>query len=406
MRYLYFLADFSFILAITGCGDGTPAEKMSSEAALGQRAFFDPLLSASGTLSCASCHASETGHASPGGLAVELGGVDGHTQGVRSSQTLRYLAKNTPFHFDANGTPTGGFFWDGRANTLAEQALGPLLNPLEMANTDAASVAQRIAKTTWAPEFKALYGAEIFLNPDMAVRQLAAALQRYQEEDTALNAYTSKYDAVLRGTASLNAPETRGLALFNDAKKGNCASCHTSARGEDGSLPLFTDFTYDNLGIPRNPAIAANAYANYFDAGLCGRPDLKDRTDLCGAFKVPTLRNVALRKVFFHNGVFHKLRDVVAFYVQRDTHPEKWYPLRADGTVDTLNDLRPEWKANVNTSEAPYDRHIGDSPALNDAEIGDVVAFLQTLSDGWTKAPTPLTPSTMSRTTSTAPPLH
>jgi cytochrome c peroxidase len=148
---------------------------------------------------------------------------------------------------------------------------------------------------------------------------------------------------------------------------------------------LFTDFSYDNLGVPRNTRIAATQDAAYFDLGLCGpdRTDLADRMGLCGAFKVPTLRNVATRKVFFHNGAFTNLTDVVRFYVTRDTNPERWYPVNADGTVDKFNDLPAAMRGNVNTAEVPYNRRPGMAPALNEAEIADLVQFLGTLTDGY-----------------------
>jgi cytochrome c peroxidase len=294
------------------------------------------------------------------------------------------LVKNTPFHFDEEGTPTGGFFWDGRANSLAEQAAGPLLGAREMANPDKASVVAKIAQSSWANDFKKVFGSDIFQNVGLAFEKLTLALQQFQLEDAVFNSFTSKYDAVLRGKASLTAQEARGLALFNDTDKGNCASCHTSTKGADGSHPLFTDFTYDNLGVPRNPEILANTDPTYFDLGLCGRDGLRDRTDLCGAFKVPTLRNVAIRKSYFHNGKFKSLKDVLTFYVQRDTNPEKWYPRNPDGSIKKFDDLPITYHANVNTTEGPYNRNPGDSPALSEAEINDVVVFLNTLTDGWT----------------------
>jgi cytochrome c peroxidase len=215
---------------------------------------------------------------------------------------------------------------------------------------------------------------------------MTLALQQFQREDPALVPFSSKYDAFLRGSTALTEQELRGLALFNRADKGNCAACHPSSRGADGSLPLFTDFSYDNLGVPRNPELALNADPGYFDLGLCQREggDLLARTDLCGAFKVPTLRNVATRRVLFHNGRFKTLKDTLTFYVQRDIHPEKFYPLNADGTVRKFDDMPAELRGNVNTTEAPYDRQPGDAPALTDAEIDDVIAFLKTLTDGWT----------------------
>lgn len=218
-----------------------------------------------------------------------------------------------------------------------------------------------------------------------AFERIAQALARYQKEDPAFQPFSSKYDAVLRRQASLTPQEERGLALFKDEKKGNCAACHPADKAADGSHPLFTDFTYDNLGVPRNPELGHNAHPAFFDLGLCARQggDLAARTELCGAFKVPSLRNVALRQALFHNGHFKNLTDALRFYVQRDTHPEKWYPRRADGSIAVFNDLPPALHGNVNTAEVPYDRKPGDEPALTEAEIQDVIAFLKTLTDGW-----------------------
>lgn len=303
------------------------------------------------------------------------------------SPGIAYLSYNTAFHFDAEGTPVGGFFWDGRARSLAEQAGKPFLNPVEMANASEADVIARISKTAYAAEFRQVYGNDIFDRPAEAFRQVTVALQQFQLEGPAFAPFSSKFDEYLRGNTTLTAQEARGLALFNNADKGNCAACHTSEKGSDGSHPLFTDFSYDNLGVPRNPELSRNNDPAFFDLGLCTQEGgaLADRTDLCGAFKVPSLRNVALRRAFFHNGRFKTLKDTVTFYVQRDIHPEKFYSLNADGTVNKFDDLPAAYKGNVNTTEAPYNRQPGDSPALSDDEIADVVAFLGTLTDGWNK---------------------
>jgi cytochrome c peroxidase len=333
------------------------------------------------------------GHSAPNDLAAQFGGIDLKVQGLRNSQPVRYLATNTEFYFDDEGTPTGGFFWDGRADSLNAQTAGPLLGAGELANKDKVAVVQRIAAASWAADFKRLYGADVFKDVDGAFDKLGLALKAFQSQGPEFNAFTSKYDEVLRGKATLSAQEARGLEWFNDPQKGNCASCHPSAKAQDGSHPLFTDFTYDNLGVPRNPEILANADPTYFDLGLCartnakGQQDLLHRTDLCGAFKVPTLRNVDLRRAYFHNGRFKSLREALVFYVQRDTNPEKWYPKKPNGSVRKFDDLPPQFVVNVNTTEAPYDRKRGDAPALNDAEIDDVLAFLKTLTDGWVPAP-------------------
>ena len=385
------LAGGAVLALVVGCGGGTAtpeapaATELSEQAALGELIFKDSSLSASGRQACASCHVESNAHSPDNALPAQMGGPLMDQQGGRSAPSARYLAFNTDFFFDGEGTPTGGFFWDGRAPSLQGQAHEPFLNPVEMANTDAADVVAKLARAPYAEEFKRIYGADILSRPADAFDRMALALQRYQLEDLEFRAFSSKYDEFLRGKAQLTAQEQRGLALFNSPAKGNCAACHPSAKGADGSHPLFTDFTYDNLGLPRNMELAQNADPAFYDLGLCARPagDLADRTDLCGAFKVPSLRNVALRKTYFHNGVFKSLKTALTFYVQRDTNPEKWFPLKSDGSVDKFNDLPDANKANVNMTEAPYNRQLGDVPALSDAEIDDLIAFLQTLSDGY-----------------------
>lgn len=372
-----------------GGGDSQAPGPVLTAATLGEKIFKDVSLSASGNLSCASCHDPANAHAQTNDLAVQLGGQLGDASGLRAVPSLRYLSFNPAFSFDEEGTPAGGLNRDGGAQSLAEQAQRPFLSPHEMANASKDEVIARLRRASYAREFKEVFGADVLDNPDTAFDRMSYALQQYQKEDPEFHPFSSKYDAFLAGKATLNDAEQRGLALFNDPAKGNCAACHPSIRAADGTPPLFTDFSFDNLGVPRNFAIPATTDPAYFDLGLCGpdRGDLAARTELCGAFKVPTLRNVATRKVFFHNGAFTNLRDVVRFYVRRDTHPEEWYPLKADGTVDKFNDLPRGLHNNVNTTEAPYDRLPGMAPALTDAEIDDVVRFLGTLTDGYTPNP-------------------
>lgn len=375
---------------LLGCGAGgesmTSSEEsrpLSPQAALGQKIFNDVSLSASGRQSCASCHNAANAHAPDNGLAVQPGGALLDQQGRRNSPSINYLSFNTAFHFAADGTPTGGFFWDGRAASLQDQAGQPFLGAIEMANASKAEVVDKLARASYAGEFKQIFGADILDRPEEAFDRLTLALQQYQREDLSFRPFSSKYDEFLRGRVTLSEQETRGLAWFNSPAKGNCAACHPSARGADGSFPLFTDFSYDNLGVSRNPAIRLNADPSYYDLGLCERPELAARTDLCGAFKVPSLRNVALRQAYFHNGRLTSLKEALTFYVQRDTNPGKWYPLDADGSVRKFDDLPAQYRSNVNTTEAPFDRRPGDAPALSDAEIDDLIAFLKTLSDGY-----------------------
>ncbi|WP_194715498.1 cytochrome-c peroxidase [Noviherbaspirillum soli] len=361
----------------------TASIQLSQVALLGQKIFSDASLSASGRQSCASCHDPASAHAAPNDLAVQLGGPDLTTQGFRAVPSLRYLNSTPSFFFADDGTPTGGFNHDGRARTLAEQGQRPFLAPHEMANASKADVVGKVRQAAYAEELRAAFGAAIFDDADAAFDRITFALQQFQKEDPAFHPFSSKYDRFLAGKAQPSDAEMRGLALFNNPAKGNCAACHPSAKSADGAFPLFTDFSYDSLGVPRNAAIAATADPTYFDMGLCGpdRTDLTAHQDLCGAFKVPTLRNVATRKTFFHNGAFTTLRDVLRFYVRRDTNPEEWYPVAADGTADKFNDLPVALRGNVNTSEAPYNRKPGMAPALSDAEIDDLLRFLGTLND-------------------------
>ena len=377
--------------ACAGTTEPTPTGEsttLSAQAALGEKIFHDKSLSASGTLACSSCH--DPDHAFAGASASEpvpMGGQTGNVQGFRNAPSLKYLQLTPTFFFDSEGTPTGGFDRDGRANTLQEQARRPFLSAHEMANATTADVADKLSRASYAAEFRAAFGDQIFATPDSAFSSAVLALQKYQQEDTAEFApFSSKYDAFIAGRAQLSAQETRGLALFNDPQKGNCSGCHPSSRQANGQAPVFTDFTYDNLGVPRNMKIAANDDPTYFDLGLCG-PDrtdvVADRPDLCGAFKVPTLRNIALTAPYFHNGEFETLIDALRFYVRRDTNPDEWYPIDSAGQVHKFNDLPPQYVANVNTVEVPYNRHPGDLPALDETGLQDLLAFLQTLTDGF-----------------------
>lgn len=379
-------------LLLSACGGGDnsaapagPVDTTSPQAQLGARIFSDTSLSASGTQSCASCHADSSGGAQDNALAAQLGGPLGNLQGGRSSPSARYLDLNSSFFIDSEGTPTGGFFWDGRAASLEEQAGGPFLNPVEMAMPNKAAVVLRLSLAGYADEFRKVYGSTVFNDVDAAYTKMTQAIAAFERENSKFHGYNSKYDAFLAGKAVLSTAEQRGLALFEDPAKGNCAGCHPSSVQADGKPPLFTDFTYDNLGVPRNTELQANADPAHFDLGLCASPNplANGVAEFCGAFKVPSLRNVASRKAYFHNGKFKTLKEVVTFYVQRDTNPEKWYPTKADGSIDKFDDLPAIYKVNVNTGEAPYNRTVGDAPALTDAEVDDVVAFLRTLSDGY-----------------------
>lgn len=360
--------------------------------ALGRKLFSDPSLSVSGRQSCASCHSPAHAYGPPNALSVQPGGAEMTDQGQRAAPSLMYRQGTPPFseHFNdtdgddgADQGPTGGRTWDGRVSSVHEQAALPLLSPLEMGNADPAAVVARLRASPSAAAFRVAFGERVLDDVPKAWNGLLWALEVFQQSPADFYPYSSKYDAFLRHQTTLSPQEERGLALFNDPRKGNCAQCHPSAI-KRGTFPLFTDEGLLALGVPRNRQIAANRDPAWFDMGLCGpmRTDLKAHTEYCGAFKTPSLRNAARRRSFFHNGVFHSLEDVVRFYAQRDSNPERFYPAGADGHVERFDDLPAAFRGNV-VSDPPFGRQPGRGAALSEKNVADLVAFLKTLNDGY-----------------------
>jgi cytochrome c peroxidase len=433
-----------------GGGGSTPTPPaLSAKATAGKAIFFDTSLSASGKQACGTCHvpafAFAGNPATDHYLPTPLGGRNMDLPGFRNAPSLRYAALTPPFAL-VGGTPTGGFFRDGRASSLATQAVQPFVTEFEMANANSAEVLTRLqASATTLQLFVAAFGDSVLSDPDATLAAMGQALAAYETEATGeFQPFSSKYDAWLAGNAQLTATEAAGLALFNNPDKGNCTACHPSQRQGYSSHALFTDFTYDNIGVPRNWNIGANlatpvspisgapldyvpaqqnvpadAEYRYYDMGLCGpfapastdpnpRQTFNDITTLCGVFKVPTLRNIAITAPYFHNGEFQTLHKVIKWYVTRDINnntgnnptpvpagPEgnPYFPVgtsyvTVDGTPDLYqyNDLPVEFNANVNIGEVPYTPPTfagGQAPTLTAAEIDQVVAFLCTLTDGY-----------------------
>ncbi|MEX3548376.1 MAG: cytochrome c peroxidase [Burkholderia sp.] len=392
-------------------------QPLSAVALLGKSLFNDPMLSASGKLSCASCHSASHAYGPPNDLDVQLGGKDMKLEGYRPPPSLMYLSRQPHFSIgpdtgenDAAPTvrqlanqnagvvkaqktagtsaapqmvPQGGLFWDGRADTLQQQAFGPLLNAVEMANTSSVDVARRVENSRYAGPFQQLFGANLFNDPQLAISEVMFAIARYQIEDQSFHPYNSKYDRWLEGKAYLTHAELHGLRLFNDPDKANCAGCHLSKPSPDGLPPMFTDYQYEALAVPRNNALTQNKDPTFYDIGVCGpfRSDLKDQSQYCSMFLTPTLRNSATRHVFFHNGIYHDLQHVMDFYNERNTNPGKFYPRGADGKIHQYNDIPAKYLANVDVTDAPFDRKFGGQPAITQDDIKDIVTFLQTLND-------------------------
>lgn len=383
----------------------TVPQEQATLVGLGERLFRDPTLSLTGTQSCSSCHEDQSAFTGSADrerprFPVSRGAPDGQF-GTRNTPTAMYAKFSPPFAFVEEAeepgeyTPTGGLFWDGRVSSLSDQAAKPFINPREMALPDTSAVIERVRKAGYVWMFEPLFGPDPLDDSEQAYRHVTDAIAAF-ERTARFSPFSSKFDAYLRGQVELSAQEARGFELFKDPEKANCIACHVGTmESREPRDWLFTDFTYDNLGVPRNLQIADNSAPDYFDLGLCQSevvmsmiPQVimdKDAflASLCGAFKVPTLRNVAKTAPYMHNGYFEQLRDVVDFYVTRETEPARWYPSAADGTVQKYNDLPERYLANVNTTEVPYDRKLGEQPRLTPEEIDAVVAFLTTLSDGY-----------------------
>jgi cytochrome c peroxidase len=306
------------------------------------------------------------------GAAYE-GAVTGRFSG-RKPPAAAYASFSPDVHFDEEeGLFVGGQFWDGRARDLAEQAKGPFLNPVEQNGPNERYICLQVRDSNYADLFEDVFGPgslDCDDNVDRTYDLIAEAIAAY-EASSEVNPFTSKYDYYLAGRAELTEQEAWGLELFEDEGKGNCAACHPSQPGPDGSPPLFTDFTYDNLGVPANPenpfykmpADINPAGEKWVDLGLGA---IVGMTSELGKFKVPTLRNVDRRpdpdfvKAFAHNGYFKSLEDITHFYNTRDI--EDWPP--------------PEVSMNVNTEE------LGALGLLPEEEAA-IVAFMRTLSDGY-----------------------
>jgi len=354
---------------------------------LGGLLYRDKSLSSPAGQSCMDCHHPAAGWVDPDNTrdpynSVVSEGVLGNVFGGRNSPTAGYASFSPLFAWDGvAGVFVGGLFWDGRATgavtgtPLGDQAMGPFLNPVEMNNTEAGVVAA-VQNAPYAWLFELVYPTTDWTDVEGTYRNIAKAIGTF-EASWLLNKFTSKYDRVLAGKARLTRLEQWGLNLFNG--KGKCNLCHPSM-GVAGNPPLLTDFTYDNLGIPKstNPLLAGNGI-DYGLGAQVGQLEVAFGATLptssepngfggsvlvvtgeAGKFKVPTLRNIARTAPYGHNGYFATLTDIVDFYNTRDVPGAGW--------------AAPEVDLNVNDVE------LGNL-GLTRTEVRAIVAFLETLSD-------------------------
>ena len=387
----------SIILFTFLCAGVALSQELTDEEQLGKLIFFDKKLSVRNNQSCATCHDPDVGFTGPvPGInkhgAVYPGSVK-KLFGNRKPPTAAYAGDSPPLYYDGDDEVwVGGMFWDGRAagwtlgDPLAEQAQGPFLNPVEQALPEASYVVDRICQSKYSDLFISVCG-DVCSNVPEAYECIARSIAAY-ERSPEVNPFSSKYDAFVVGNAALTEQEEAGRKLFfgEGPKDAMCAACHL-----DG---VFTDFTYDNLGVPRNPQNPFYSSdfnpdgLNWVDAGIGGFlqgagyiPEVYEIE--WGKQKVPTLRNVDKRpgpgfvKAYGHNGYFKSLKGIVNFYNTRDVKPACPDPFTTE--KDALKQgcwPEPEVAANVNQDELG---NLGLTPEEEDA----IVAFLQTLSDGF-----------------------
>jgi len=352
------------IVTLGGCNDSDNAESNSQKMALGQALFHDKNLSLNRTMACATCHEIDHAMIDPRGSAL-LGaslGDDNLSRGDRNAPMAAYAAYAPSFHFNSGeGLYIGGQFHDGRAKDLKAQAKGPFLNPLEMMMPNESAVIERVKENSaLVAQFKAIYGESIFDDDLKAYDALAESIALF-EMSPVFAPFDSKYDRFLAGQESLTPLEQEGLRLFEG--KAMCSACHP-ATTENGTRPLFTDFSYDNLGVPVNHALRNENGVTDVDNGL-GK--VVNEPSLNGAFKVATLRNIAVTGPYMHNGLFKDLKTVVHFYNTRDV----------EGAIN------PETNSTWEPGEVDENKNVAElgNLGLSDAEEDAIVAFLKTLTD-------------------------
>ena len=331
---------------------------------VGKAIFFDTNLSNPIGQACASCHAPETGFSDPFNRAISEGAAS-NLFGNRNSPSVSYNAFSPARYYNTTDeTYIGGLFLDGRSPDLKDQLTHPMLNPVEMNNSSMQDVLQKIKKASYFPKIESAYGS--IHSDEELMTFVADALVKFETSDE-VNPFTSKYDYYLQGRATLSLPEKKGLVLFEG--KALCSQCHVTEPDPVQRKILFTDFSYDNIGVPKNTgnpfynqsATVNPSGINFIDLGIGA---IVSQPEHNGKFRVPTLRNIAVSAPYFHNGSFSTLKDVVRFYNRRD--------------LKTVEFNAPEVSQNVNTDE------LGNLK-LTEEEEDNLVAFLKTLTDNYHK---------------------
>ncbi len=366
------LCAVTLMIATTQTQATEPAQATKTE--LGRALFFDVNLSANRNQSCATCHDPGNGFADPrdNGVAGAASlGSDNSSVGDRNAPTASYAAFSPAFELK-NGKYQGGQFHDGRVNTLAEQAMGPPTNPVEMAMADKPAILQRLLENTaYRSSFAALYGPKVLNDAEQAYLAMADSIETFEKTEF-FSPFDSRYDRYLKGEYELSAQEELGRTLFFSQQFTNCNQCHQLQSRPGADQETFTNYQYFNIGTPTNTELRKvnGVSPAHQDLGLLDNPAVTDPAQ-AGKFKVPTLRNVAVTGPYMHNGVFQDLRTVVLFYNKYNSRSAK-------------RQINPETTAQWQVPEVPENialKELESGPALDNKRIDALVAFMKTLTD-------------------------
>lgn len=360
----------AFLVGCTATKNETKMDNNDEKVALGQALFFDKNLSKNRTQSCSTCHnpdAAFTDSRDNGVGKMASLGDDGKSLGNRQAPSVSYAMFSPEFHYDEQKKKyIGGQFWDGRESTLANQAGGPPLNPVEMNMKDKAHVVERLKENPYYVDaFKKLYGHTIFNDVSLAYTAMTKAIESF-EQTKVFAPFDSKYDRYLKGEYELTPLEDLGRSLFFSNNNTSCSTCHM-LKGEDKEGETFTNYEYHNIGIPINTTLRAKNGTKALDNGLLSNANVSD-VALKGKYKVPTLRNVAVTAPYMHNGVFKDLKTVVEFYDKYNNQE------RINNPETNQAWAEPEIKETISLKELK-------SKEQNERKVEALVAFMKLLTD-------------------------
>ncbi len=375
MKYLKSISLITTILLFTACSNTELnkeelKQKTRMKEELGKVLFFDKNLSKNRTQSCATCHNPEAGfvdNRDNGVKAMSSLGDNNYSLGDRQAPSVAYAMFSPEFHYNKKKKKyIGGQFWDGREATLASQAGGPPINPIEMGMPSKKDVINRLKENTYyVTTFKTIYGKDIFSSTEKAYKAMTDSIEKF-EMTKEFAPFDSKYDRYLKGEYDLTPLEDLGKSLFFSNNNNSCANCHV-LKGEDKEGETFTNYEYHNIGTPINYELRAKNGVKNIDDGLLNNPAVTNKKER-GKYKVPTLRNVAITAPYMHNGIFKDLKTVIEFYDKYNNKNRKINPETGRFWE------KPEIKETISIEELKAKKQ-------NDRKIDALVAFMKLLTD-------------------------